>query len=244
MEIVVVSPYYKETTETLKRCHDSVLAQTYPGVKHYLVSDGFPNAEVDNWDATHMKIPCHGDFGDTPRALGSMSAATLGADAVIFLDADNWIEPDHVELMVGLHQRHNAQIVTATRMLRRPDGSVLGVCNESNGREFNDTNCYFVTKSAFPVISAWVFKDKRLAITGDRIFWDAVQRMGYSRAHSMMPTVNYTTNFACHFQAFGEQPPLDSKIILRFQGREHSQTVSFADYQKIVTGQMELPPPV
>ena len=236
MKIYIITPYYKEATQTLRRCHESVLAQTYQDVVHVFVSDGSPNDEIDNWDCLHLKVPNHGDYGDTPRALGGFSAATLGADAMCFLDADNWYEPNHVKTLLDIHLRTKAQVVTATRKLHKADGTVLGICNESDGRVFNDTNCYFITKPTFTSLGAWIFKDHKDAIVGDRVYWDTIQRLKFTREHCMIPTVNYTSGFACHYQAFGLVPPDDTKVIVRFEGKDHSEMITFAEFKK-VTGQ-------
>ena len=88
MRIAIITPYYKEPTEVLRRCHDSVKAQTYPAT-HFMLADGHPNPEVDNWDVVHIKLPAHGDSCDTPRAIGALSASAQGFDAISLLDADN-----------------------------------------------------------------------------------------------------------------------------------------------------------
>ena len=241
MRVAVVSAYYKEPIDVLRRCHDSVMAQTSKDVFHIMVADGFPHSEVDNWNVTHVKAAHNNDYGDTPRAIGALTASSLGADAITLLDGDNWLEPDHVETLERIHVQTGAQVVTTTRMLRRMDGSVLGVCYESNGKNFNDTNCYFLTKPTFISFMSCGFKDRRDCIVGDRMFWDTIQRMGYSRIHCMIPTTNYVTSFACHYLAFGEAPPPGAKVIVRFAGHSHSQMVSFVDFEKIIKGEM-LPP--
>jgi glycosyltransferase involved in cell wall biosynthesis len=236
MKVSVVTPYFKESLEVLKRCHDSVLAQTHSDTFHVMVSDGQPCPEIDKWErVVHIKVPHHGDYGDTPRAIGSLVASNQGAEAITLLDADNWFDPDHVDKLYTIAKNTGAQVVTGTRTLYRTDGTRLGVCNESDGRNFNDTNCYFMTKPTFPAFSVWGYKDPRDGIIGDRIFWSAVQRAGFSRAHCMEPTTNYVTSFACHYQAYGEVPPPGAKVIVRLQGETHSKMISFKEYEKLVS---------
>lgn len=74
MNVAVITPYHREDLSLIRRCHDSVLAQTVP-VRHFLVADGFPRREIDAWDADHLTLSrSHADFGNTPRSVGSMSA--------------------------------------------------------------------------------------------------------------------------------------------------------------------------
>lgn len=235
MKVAIVSPYYKEKPEILKRCHDSVLAQTHADVMHVMISDGFPCDDIDQWkNVLHVRIPDLAGVGDTPRLIGCLIAANLGVDAICMLDADNWIEPDHVELLCKMQASTGAQVVTATRMLWRMDGTQMGVCNESNGNQFNDTNCYFLTQAAFPALSSWSFKDPKDDLVGDRIFWDTIKRMNYSRAHCMIPTVNYQTNFAFHYQVHGETPPAGTKIIVKIDGDRYFRSMLFSEYQAMM----------
>jgi glycosyltransferase involved in cell wall biosynthesis len=237
MRVAVVTPYWKESVEVLKRCHDSVLAQTHPDTIHVMVSDGLPSPEVDSWSRVHhIKVPHHGDSGDTLRVIGALSASVFGAEAITLLDADNWFEPDHIETLRNVHLATGAQVVTGTRILRRMDGSVLGICHESNGRDFNDTNCYFLTKPTFGALISWGFKDPRESIMGDRIFWQALLRHGYSRAHCLKPTTNYVTSFAAHYLAFGEEAPDQAKIIVKFADQEHSRMMLYKDFLRLSQG--------
>lgn len=223
MKIAVITPYYKESTNILKRCHDSILNQTHSDITHIMLSDGYPNEEIDNWDKVmHVRLPHTGDYGDTPRAIGGILAASHGFDALLLLDADNWFEPTHVEIMKNIHVQYNTEIVTCTRTLRRLDESVMAVCAESDGKAFNDTNCFFLSKNVFHLMNAWAYKNPKEGIVGDRYFWDAVVKSGLSRAHCPTPTVNYVTTFAFHYLVNKEVVPDHAKIITKLADQEHS----------------------
>lgn len=219
MRIAVVTPYCRETLEQLQRCHESVAQQTIP-TDHILVADGHPMAEVDTWKCIHIKAPHHNDYGDTPRIIGTASASTLGYDAILLLDGDNWFDPDHVETLLAVQKQTGADVVTCPRTLRRsPDLSVMGVDFESDGVVFNDTNCYLLMRSAFPLFRAWSFKDQSLGIVGDRIFWNACKananESNIKIARSPKATINYVTTFSCHYTQYGEQAPDHAKEIVR-----------------------------
>ncbi len=233
MLVAVVTPYFNESLEVLKRCYDSVKAQTHGDVVHIMVADGNPRPEVDEWDVVHVKVPACGDYGDTPRAIGGLVASNRGAQAITLLDADNYFEADHVETLLKVQQESGVNVVTGTRMLIRTDGTTLGVCTESDGEAFNDTNCYLLMKPAFGIFAYWGFKDPKAGITGDRVFWDAVKQFGGTRAHCLKPTTNYVTSFACHYQQYGEAPPPEAKVIVRFNGEVHSRMIPFTEYEAL-----------
>jgi hypothetical protein len=234
MRVAVISAYCKEPRDILRRCHESVAVQA-GDVTHFMVADGFADPELDRWnDIVHIKIPHHADYGDTPRGVGAACASALGFDAICFLDADNWYEPEHIALMKMVVDRTGVQVVTTARKIITIDGRTLGTCSESNGIDFNDTNCYFLTRAAFPSCAAWLFKDRNESIVGDRRFWKSVQAGGYTRAHSSTPTINYVSTLAFHYEMFGEVPPDDSKVIVRLNDSSSFRMLSYAEYRAIV----------
>ena len=214
MKIAVVTPYYRETVDQLRRCHESVKNQTIKCV-HYLVSDGNPMPEVDEWDCVHIKLPRMNDYGDTPRLVGTSAACTQGADAISLLDGDNWFDNDHIETLLRTLMGSPAPIVTCSRKLIRPDLSYMADCIESDGQAFNDTNCLLMLRQAFPLLASWGFKDPRCGIVGDRVFWEKVKASGLERRHSPKATVNYVTTFGFHYHLNKETPPPGAKDIIR-----------------------------
>jgi glycosyltransferase involved in cell wall biosynthesis len=228
MKIAIVTPYFNEKIAVLTRCHDSVKNQTVP-VDHFMISDGNPHPAVDKWNVFHTKLPIpHKDYGDTPRFIGGTMARNLGYDGVLFLDADNWFEPTHVEKMVELYEETGAKIVTATRNLVRMDGSFMKVCDESNGEEFCDTNCMFIPRSGFDSFPIWAYKDMRYSLVGDRVYWAYIVKQKYSKAHYQIPTVNYTASAASFYIHSDETPPDEAYIDVAVEGVE--QRLSYIDF--------------
>ena len=211
MKVAVVTPYYKENKKVLKRCIDSVAKQTYEDVIHVVVSDGYPQDWIHDHTLHHLCLPNVGNYGDTPRGIGAAYAAGVGADAIVFLDADCWLPNDHIDRMLDT-LRYNPGVVTCPRNVWL-DGKLAGPCLESNGIHFNDTNCYLISKAYFHVMSAWMFKNQKDSIVGDRVFWDAIKRSGANilRCHSH---VNYDSTLAFHYQMFGIDPPVNSRILV------------------------------
>jgi glycosyltransferase involved in cell wall biosynthesis len=213
MKVAVITPYYREDLNTLARCHQSVVNQTYKGVKHFMVADGHARDYVDEWGCEHIKMPNCGDAGDTPRVVGYAVASARGFDAVCFLDADCWMEPEHVQTMVGVMNESDCPVVTCPRNLYHLSGEYMALDTESDGRAFNDTNCYLVRRDAFYLCSAYINKPLNTGLIGDRYFWLAICQSGVRVARSMKPTVNYTTSFAFHYQQHGLEIPDHAKVI-------------------------------
>jgi hypothetical protein len=215
IRIAVVTPYYKESATVLRECIASVARQTYP-CTHFLVADGHPQnvaALSSGTTVEHIVLSrAHRDIGNTPRAIGSLSAMNQGYDGIAYLDADNWYYPGHIAAMVALRRAGRAAVCTATRTIHRLDGSLMYTdLHDSNGRDHVDTSCLFLTRSAFSVLPIWAMMPAQLGPVGDRIFWGAIRGRGYATAHCSEPTVAFRTQYQVHYQAIGELPPPGSK---------------------------------
>ncbi len=205
--VAVITPYYKEKTQLLAACHQSVLRQTHACL-HVLVADGFPQPEVDLWQAHHIRLPVsHADIGSTPRLIGSYHAIGLGVDAVTFLDADNWYEPDHIESMLDACRSHNASIVTSGRMLCRLDGSKMGPCPLTDPNRFIDTNCMLFAREAFHLLHHWVLMPDYGHLIGDRIILHHIKKSNLPRIHRSSPLVNYRCAKEGLYRQLGEPVP-------------------------------------
>lgn len=199
----------------LARCIESVRAQQTSTkiheVAHLLVSDGQPQGWVDSVGVRHLRLDCsHGDYGNTPRSIGGLLAASEGFDAICFLDADNWLEPDHVESCVDVLYRAAEPVdyVVARRRMVRDDGSVMPVtAGDDASFQHVDTNCYFLSWSAFHMIGNWSVMPKPLSVVGDRIFRLALHQAGLKFAAVEHTTVNYLCTWSAFFHSIGETPP-------------------------------------
>jgi cellulose synthase/poly-beta-1,6-N-acetylglucosamine synthase-like glycosyltransferase len=211
MKIAVVTPYYKEPINVLKRCHRSVLTQTYKDITHIMVADGNPEPWVSKQKIEHIILPAsHNDAGATPRALGAMSAFSRGYDAIAFLDADNWYEPLHIQLMVEAMAEYNVDAVIATRTIHHVNGNSMYVDTiESTGRTFVDTNCWFMHKKTAKLMAFWI-TDPSQHLISDKIFFQAIKQSGISIAKIEQPTVAYVTKWGWHYERAGLPIPSES----------------------------------
>lgn len=98
-------------SKTLSKCIDSVLNQNYPNVIHHLFIDGSDKFnEVSEIAKTHFKSQFEklrfniidenigkGWYGHRVYAACSF---LVNQDVIIYLDEDNWLEPNHIESMI------------------------------------------------------------------------------------------------------------------------------------------------
>jgi len=210
-KFAIITPYYNESPALLQRCIQSVARQTIP-VEHLMIADGLPQSWLDFEPVRHIKLDrSHSDFGNTPRGIGSLLAISEGFEGFGFLDADNWLEPNHVELCIqsGMAVRESSfDYVIAQRHHRRPDETIIPVQEE---KDHVDTNCLFMLKGSFFVVPYFATVPKQLSAICDRVFYQALQARALKAAFVPIKTVNYHCLWEAIYRQIGETPPAGAK---------------------------------
>lgn len=212
----IITPYHRETQTLLRRCIDSVKSQTIP-TDHFLVADGFPQAWIDQEKVRHFKLDReHGDNGNTPRGIGALVAIGEEYDGIGLLDADNWIDNNHVETCLQAAQSVAGGItecdyVVAQRRFRRPDESILSFPEEPG---HIDTSCFFFLRGAYCVLPHWAMMPRALSPICDRAFTTMLRRHPFRFAQVSRPTVNFHCLWESCYRAVGETPPPEANHML------------------------------
>lgn len=111
-EISIIVPIYNVELY-LRKCVDSILAQTFRSFELILVNDGSPDkcGEICEYykELDPRVVVIHKQNG------GLSDARNYGIDVaegryIGFVDSDDWIEPDMYEALYGLITAHNADI--------------------------------------------------------------------------------------------------------------------------------------
>jgi glycosyltransferase involved in cell wall biosynthesis len=210
MNICVVTPYYQTELAWLQRAHDSVKAQTTPA-HHIVVCDGSAPAQLEGFQGSHILLQRnYRDYGNTPRLIGCYHAMARGAEAIAFLDSDNWYQPDHLAGLVDFARDNGLEACASARMLHRLDGSAMVKCRHVNGRPHIDTSCLLVMKPAFPHLIAWVLFPQDVAAVADNRVWQHMKAAGVRLGFLDQPTLSYRTRHAVHYQMAGEAIPAEA----------------------------------
>ena len=231
----VITPYFRESQQELERCHQSVVQQDVP-CAHFLVADGFAKEVLSEWNVQHLILPSsHRDYGNTPRAIGAISAINHGHNPILFLDADNWFAPQHVSSIIDTKKlKPNADIVVSMRQLTLPDGTSVEPDIEDYKRTHVDTSCMAFFESAFFLLPLWGTMTKPLSVIGDRIMYRAMKMASASIAWTGKRTLFYTTNYAHHWRRAGKQPPLNTYKL------DHSALKDFSSEQLYAWSRLRL----
>ena len=219
MRIAVVTPYHNESREVLERCAASVRAQSVP-VDQIFVADGSPHYWLEEGpNVTHIVLRKRtADYGDTPRSIGLVLGVRSGYDILQFLDADNFLTPDHFEETLR-HFRDRPpsdypDLVLARRTMVRPDGAPISVdLPEEDTFQHVDTSCFVFYRTAYRVAIKWSLIPPQLGFMDDRVFFAvlAQRHPNLKFAFNQTRTVRYTCLWEAVYRDAGEAPPPNSK---------------------------------
>jgi glycosyltransferase involved in cell wall biosynthesis len=160
MKVAIITPTIG--TKHLDKNVESVYNQTYENTKHIVVCDGPEYEQIVARKILHyrsktklLSLPENtGSGGYNGHRIYASVPYLIDADYFIFLDEDNWIEPNHVESLVNAVKGYDWAF--ALRKIINQDGEY--VCNDdceslglwhtclSKQEFFVDVGCYFLPK--------------------------------------------------------------------------------------------------
>lgn len=235
---IIITPYCREDQDVLQRCIESVKNQTVR-TDHFLIADGYPQDWIGRIKGSvrHLALDKpYADYGNTPRGIGAQLAISDRYDGIGFLDADNWIDGNHVEMCLESAGKafgavEDCDYVIARRRFVRPDGSALPLREEPN---HVDTSCFFLFPGAYFIAPYWNLMPRRVAPICDRIFFDHIRGQALQVAENQVETVNYLSTWESHYRLLNEKPPANAKpnidsgsIILWMNGLRGREKVVF-----------------
>ncbi len=161
MKISVIVPVYN-AEDYLKRCIDSVVAQTYTCWELILVNDGSRDGSADIIDSAaendeRIKAIHQENAGAGAARNKGISCAT--GDYIVFLDSDDYIDSEYFSLLVPLAEKNDVVFIDVKQV--DGEGNTLRDESASGYRE--------LTKDRF----------LRSQMTG-RIFWGGVRKAASS----------------------------------------------------------------
>jgi len=111
-KISVIVPVYK-VERYLRQCVESILAQTYGNLEIILINDGSPDncgAICDEYAGQDSRIKViHRENGGVSAARNTGIDAASG-EYLAFIDSDDWIEPDMLEVLHNSLIAHGAAL--------------------------------------------------------------------------------------------------------------------------------------
>lgn len=125
--VSLIIPVYN-VRDYLRKCLDSVAAQTYKDLEVIIVNDGATDDSLEIALQYTAKYPHFRCYTIENRGLGGarnygMEYAT--GDYILFLDSDDYIAENCVEILVAAAEKNGSDVVACNCYDVREDGSVL-----------------------------------------------------------------------------------------------------------------------
>ena len=125
--VSVIIPVYN-VRDYLRKCLDSVVAQTYKTLEVIIVNDGSPDDSLEiilEYTAKNPHFHCY-----TIENRGQGGARNYGleqatGDYIMFLDSDDYIAPNCVEALVSAAESTGSDMAVANCYDVREDGSII-----------------------------------------------------------------------------------------------------------------------
>ena len=112
-KVSIVIPVYN-VAKYLRKCMDSVLAQTYSSLEIILVDDGSPDESGEICDSYAQQdsrvVVIHQQNAGAANAKNAGLDRATG-DYITFIDSDDYVEPDWIERLVDTAEKHGADVV-------------------------------------------------------------------------------------------------------------------------------------
>ena len=191
--VSVIVPIYN-VEDTLERCIDSILQQTYMNIEIILVNDSSPDDSETICQKYKSEYPNKIKyFKKENEGLGltrNYGMKRANGDYIIFVDSDDYIEKDMIAKMMQYAKENNADIVTSSFIYNglaqeEIEGSKLytgkveiqslinrmaGNKNSKTNDQFNVSACTKLYSKQFLYQYALVFKSEREYIWEDMAF--------------------------------------------------------------------------
>lgn len=125
--VSVVVPVYN-VKKYLNKCVNSIIAQTYDNYEVLLIDDGSTDgsAEIcDSFAEQCEKISVyHKENGGLSDAR-NFANKYLKGDYIVYIDSDDYVDPDYISVMVECREKYDAALVIASYIDEDESGKVL-----------------------------------------------------------------------------------------------------------------------
>ena len=111
--ISIIVPVYN-VDAYLPACVESILAQTYTNWELILIDDGSRDDSgrlCDQYAEGDSRIRVHHQMNQGVAAARTQGLSMVQGDYVAFIDSDDLVKPDYLEVMLGLMETHDVDLV-------------------------------------------------------------------------------------------------------------------------------------
>ena len=117
--VSILSPCYN-VEKFLPQCLDSIINQTYSNLQIVLIDDGSKDATwhmMQDYAGKDSRIEIYHQENQGVSATRNYLLEKVKGDYVLFVDSDDWIEPNMVEFLLGKSLTNNAEMVVCGNVI-------------------------------------------------------------------------------------------------------------------------------
>ena len=122
--VSIIVPVYK-VEKFLQKCLDSIINQTYQNLDIVLVDDGSPDKcgiICDEYAAHDSRIRVFHKSNGGVSSARNMGLQGASGEFVCFVDADDWLEPNAIKLLVSQQRITDADVVWGNMVMYTNNG--------------------------------------------------------------------------------------------------------------------------
>lgn len=139
MKISVIVPVYN-AERYIGKCISSVLAQTYKNWELIAIDDGSTDSSyniIKKYAGSDRRILVETKENEGPGLTRNRALDKATGDYVVFLDADDYIEPEYFALLRDKAEKERADVVFIDVIQEAPDGTLIKFEKMSNFRNLS-----------------------------------------------------------------------------------------------------------
>ncbi|MCQ2053844.1 MAG: glycosyltransferase [Fibrobacter sp.] len=114
IKISVIIPIYKVPLDYLRKCLDSLIAQTLPDCEFLLISDGSPKAERNvckEYTNKDLRFRFFENEHAGVSAARNFGISKANGEYITFVDSDDWIDKECCEQVFNFAKQQNSDIL-------------------------------------------------------------------------------------------------------------------------------------
>ena len=114
--VSIIIPVYR-AENTIIRCVESLVQGTYPNIEIILIEDCSPDQSWSACLALRDKYPCVKAFRNNENcgvsATRNRGLQEMTGKYLMFVDSDDWVEPDFVASFVEAYQKYQPDLIVS-----------------------------------------------------------------------------------------------------------------------------------
>lgn len=126
-KVTVIVPVYR-AERYIRKCVDSILGQTYGNIELLLVDDGSPDnsGEIcDEYADKDKRVRVFHEKNSGVSTARNLALDNAGGKWVMFVDSDDWLEPDCLSMCVETAEKNNLDLLQFASKRVDDEGNIL-----------------------------------------------------------------------------------------------------------------------